>query len=207
MDSVRLLLRICWPMVFYGLLIDAASLLFRNLGGLACTFIGAVAAIPFLWKAYGGEKNREQRLSLRDGLMCVFGGIAACVLVNTLIRVSGIAGIFTGFSLVSEQFYRPPLWLQVCAMGVGIPLAEELVFRGLVFGTVRKNRSFGQAAVMSALLFGIYHGNVLQGAYGFFMGILLAWVMERRRTISAPVLMHMSANMTSVVMTLAWSMR
>ena len=58
-------------------------------------------------------------------------------------------------------------------------------------------------AVMSALLFGIYHGNVLQGAYGFFMGILLAWVMERRRTISAPVLMHMSANMTSVVMTLA----
>ena len=207
MDSVRLLLRICWPMVFYGLLIDAASLLFRNLGGLACTFIGAVAAIPFLWKAYGGEKNREQRLSLRDGLMCVFGGIAACVLVNTLIRVSGIAGIFTGFSQVSEQFYRPPLWLQVCAMGVGIPLAEELVFRGLVFGTVRKNRSFGQAAVMSALLFGIYHGNVLQGVYAFLMGLLFSWIMEREKTIGAPLVTHMAANFTSLAMTAVQGIR
>lgn len=192
---------LCWPILFYGLLTDTASLIFRDLVPLACTLIGAVSATPFLWKAYKKRGNQTRKLNLTEVLLCMAGGIGGCILVNTLIRASGIARVFTGFSEISPGLYGPPLWLQVCAMGVGIPIAEELVFRGLVFGKAREDRPFFQSAVLSALLFGIYHGNVLQGMYGFSMGILFAWVMERKKTILAPVFMHMSANLLSVAVT------
>lgn len=207
MEYVKTLWNLCWPILFYGLLTDTASLILRDLSPLACTLIGAAAAIPFLWKAYKKRGNQTRKLNLKEALLCMAGGIGACILVNTLISASGIARVFTGFSEISEQLYEPPLWLQVCAMGVGIPIAEELVFRGLVFGKAREDRPFFQSAVLSALLFGIYHGNVLQGIYGFFMGILFAWVMERKKTVLAPVFMHMSANLVSVAVTVIQNTR
>lgn len=201
MAYVSILWNLCWPILFYGFLVDIASLLFGELGSLAGTLIGAAAAIPFLWKAYRKRGYQTRKLHVTDILGCAAGGIGGCILVNTLIKVSGIARVCTGFSEVSPQLYGQPLWLQVCAMGVGIPIAEELVFRGLVFGKAREDRPFFQSAAISALLFGIYHGNVLQGIYGFFMGMPFAWVMERKKTILAPVFMHMSANLLSVAVT------
>lgn len=207
MDNLRTIWNLCWPIIFYGLLMDTVSLFFRDMGLLACTLIGAIAAVPFLWVIYVRGGDKAGKLSPASSFLCVAGGIGGCILVNTLIKVSRAARLFTGFSEVSAQMYESPLWLQICAMGVVVPAAEELVFRGLVFEKARKDWSFFRAAVMSALLFGIYHGNVLQGIYGFLMGVMFAWIMERKKTILAPVLMHMSANLTSVAVIMIESMR
>ena len=50
------------------------------------------------------------------------------------------------------------------------------------------------AAVVSSAFFGLYHGNWIQGIYGFFMGLFLSAAMERCRTVKAPVIMHLAAN-------------
>ena len=57
------------------------------------------------------------------------------------------------------------------------------------------------AIVISALIFGIIHGNVVQGIYAFIIGICLAYIYERYNTLLAAVLFHMSANLMSVIMT------
>ena len=82
-----------------------------------------------------------------------------------------------------------------------IPAAEELVFRGMVFLRLRKRYSFAVSAWVSAGVFGLYHGNLLQGIYGFVMGWILAWAMERKGTIKAAMAIHMAANIASVVLT------
>ncbi|MGN0465387.1 MAG: lysostaphin resistance A-like protein [Lachnospiraceae bacterium] len=55
------------------------------------------------------------------------------------------------------------------------PIAEELIFRGVIFQELRK---YGQVFAMtaSALFFGIYHGNLPQGIFAFAMGILFAYI-------------------------------
>ena len=50
------------------------------------------------------------------------------------------------------------------------------------------------AVMISALLFGLYHGNLVQGIYAFIMGCLLALVYEWTGSFVAPVLFHMIAN-------------
>jgi len=55
------------------------------------------------------------------------------------------------------------------------PIAEELIFRGYIQGVLSR---FGKkfAILCSALLFGIFHGNLVQTPYAFFAGLLLGYV-------------------------------
>ena len=46
----------------------------------------------------------------------------------------------------------------------------------------------------------LYHFNLVQGIYAFVLGILLCYVYEKYETILAPVLLHISANLTALIM-------
>lgn len=55
------------------------------------------------------------------------------------------------------------------------PISEELLFRGYV---LRSLRPYGKrfAILGSALLFGLFHGNLLQGPYAFLVGLILGYL-------------------------------
>lgn len=198
--------QVCWPVVFYGLMVDGASVLWgqSHLGAAAA---GAALAVPFLGYWYGSMKGKffdrdgRRRMRCGEGIFAFFLGIVLCCAVNTLIRLSPLPVLFPGFTEAAGEIYGWPFVWQAVAVGVVIPAAEELVFRGLVFGGLRRSHSFGFCACVSAAVFGWYHGNVVQGVYGVVMGLGLAWGMERKGTVAFPALMHMGANVTSVVLT------
>lgn len=50
--------------------------------------------------------------------------------------------------------------------------------------------------VFSGLIFGIYHGNLVQGIYAAFLGTVLAWTMEHTGTLLAPMIFHGIGNIT-----------
>ena len=68
---------------------------------------------------------------------------------------------------------------------------------------IRNNRHAGMrvympkmwAVLVSALLFGIYHGNMVQGTYGFLMGILFTLVYDRYKNFYLAVIMHVIVNL------------
>ena len=78
-------------------------------------------------------------------------------------------------------------------MGVGAPVAEEILFRGLI---LRKLQPYGKrfAIVLSALLFGIFHGNLVQIPYAFLVGLVLGYVAMEHNILWAMVL-HMFNNL------------
>lgn len=207
---IKLLWSLLCPMVFYGLFVDLFSLVFDQWDPLAATLAGALAAAPFLLWEYMRKPLFEKEgpgFDKKAAAFCVFAGIAGCFVVNTLIKMSWVSRLFPVFFRTAEALYQSPWQLQAVAIGVGIPVAEELVFRGLGFARLRKDMGFWKAAGLSAALFALYHGNVLQGIYGFFMGILFSWTMERERTIAAPLVTHMAANFTALTMTAVQGMR
>lgn len=77
------------------------------------------------------------------------------------------------------------------------PLAEELLFRGVLYGRLRRSFTVTQAAVISAAIFGIYHKNIVQGVYAALFGLLLAYTFEKTQTIWGCVIMHMMFNLSS----------
>lgn len=79
--------------------------------------------------------------------------------------------------------------LLVCAVA---PLAEELFFRGFVFGALRR-RGLPLAAGVSGVLFGLAH--VASSPIGFIvplavLGVLLCLVYERTGSLYPPIALH-----------------
>jgi len=73
------------------------------------------------------------------------------------------------------------------------PVWEELLFRGYILRTLRP---FGKrfAILGSALLFGVFHGNLLQTPYAVLVGLLLGYITVEYSLVWS-VLLHMFNNL------------
>lgn len=80
------------------------------------------------------------------------------------------------------------------------PLTEELIFRGIILHKASKALPFFGANLLQALLFGLYHGNIIQGIYAAFLGFLLGMIYHKFRTIFAPMLLHVFINAGSFLL-------
>lgn len=104
------------------------------------------------------------------------------------------------FQEVSQMQFDTPLWLGILSFGILAPLGEEFVFRGVVYGRLKKVSNVPVAVVVSGLLFGLFHGNLVQAVYATLLGIVLAIVYEIYDSILAPILFHAVANLFVYVM-------
>lgn len=136
------------------------------------------------------------------GLVFV-AGAAASIVLNNVLLYSGLYDLLSdsAFEQVSDVLYNGSFWVEIVSVGILTPVVEELLFRGLLYRRLRWLVNVKPAVVLSALTFALFHGNWLQGIYAFIMGILLAFVCERFHSVAAPALVHVGANLLSVVLT------
>ena len=134
-------------------------------------------------------------------LMLIGLGGALSLYGNLLL--ASLAQIFPidDFSDVIEQVESgKPLWLLILCMGILAPIAEETVFRWLIYLRLRDTFSILTAALVSSVFFGIYHGNIMQGIYAGILGMFFALALEMTGNIWSCVILHMSANIFSLVL-------
>lgn len=75
------------------------------------------------------------------------------------------------------------------------PIAEELLFRGFLFGNLRRHISFVLATIITSLLFALAHGQWNVGIDVFIVSLALCYLRERTGNIWAGVMLHMIKNM------------
>ncbi len=76
------------------------------------------------------------------------------------------------------------------------PTFEELVFRGLLFGTLRRKFRWGTAAVISAAIFALAHRYGLLGFAGvLWSGVIWAWAYEKTGSLLPGMLAHAVNNL------------
>ncbi|MEZ4386670.1 MAG: CPBP family intramembrane glutamic endopeptidase [Candidatus Krumholzibacteriia bacterium] len=94
--------------------------------------------------------------------------------------------------------------LAFLAAGVIAPLAEELVFRGLLYRAARQRWGPLEAAALTSLFFAIAHWEPwsLFGLVG--LGVLLCWLYERTGSLLVPMLAHGAHNVLSLALMLRW---
>jgi len=134
------------------------------------------------------------------GILFILGGCAALA-VNILFSLIGFTGSSEVYEQVAEKQFALPLWAGIILYGIVSPIAEEIVFRGIVYN--RMHRQYGKwiAIIGSALLFGLYHGNIVQALYGFMLGLLIAVLYEKYASFAVPVIIHSAANVFVYVVT------
>ena len=93
-----------------------------------------------------------------------------------------------------------PLWYLILLIGICAPVAEEMVFRLMLFFRLRDHRALSFSAVVSAAVFGVYHGSVVQGIYAGVLGLAFALMLEYTGFLTASCLLHIGANIWSLVL-------
>ncbi len=79
---------------------------------------------------------------------------------------------------------------------VFIPIMEEIVFRGLILNEIiNSTKNYRLAIVFQAVLFGIFHGNIVQGIYAFILGIVLGSIAYIFNSIYLSIIMHCIFNL------------
>lgn len=166
------------------------------------TLIADAAAFLLLFKLSKrikfGTLFTKPQLPASSAVMLVF---AILGIQGISIFVQGLVTQLTGYTGINEQLQNamsfgstPAVTVLFILYGVVLgPIFEELIFRGMVLGNCScVNRTFG--LVVSALLFGVFHGNFNQIFNAFLLGLVLGYAALKTRSLVVPIIMHIIAN-------------
>lgn len=207
---------IVYPVGMYYVAISVgiicAELVFgvSNESYMLCKTIGSVLALMFVLAEY--RKDTMLRfgsgIAFRPALQKVWNlaaaaGIMAClsIALNNLISMSPLVEISKEFQNASSAFYGSSMAMELIGSAFVTPVLEEVLHRGIVYKRLRQWMGFYPSVLVSALIFGALHFNVVQFLYAFLLGIVLAVFVEKTGYVYPAVIAHMTANAIAVIRT------
>lgn len=151
-----------------------------------------------------------------NGILMFLAGAAIGIALNNLLILSGLEDVSPGYQQVNQQLFSGGIYFELLGACLLTPFLEELLYRGVVYGRLcdlvildneektsrgKKRERYGRvtAMLLSALLFGVIHMNLVQFIYAGILGILLAWFMEKTGHFYGAFLAHMGANLMAVL--------
>ena len=85
-------------------------------------------------------------------------------------------------------------WKVIILTVVLAPINEECIMRGIILTRLKKNMAPVIAIIISAVYFGIFHLNIVQGIYAFVMGLFMAYIAYKYCSIIPSILFHAMFN-------------
>jgi membrane protease YdiL (CAAX protease family) len=82
------------------------------------------------------------------------------------------------------------------------PMAEEVLFRGILYGFLRRRVGVGWGMWVSAGVFGLIHMNAMTFPSLVLLGVLLVWLYELTGSLVAPVVAHAVFNLANLFLLL-----
>jgi membrane protease YdiL (CAAX protease family) len=157
---------------------------------------GALAGLPSL-------PGRDPAGAILSGIgWGLLAAVGAGLVATAVTAVLEALGITAESQVVEQAFYVVDPWLAVISGVLLAPIAEEVFFRGVAFNALLREGGRRWAYLGSAALFAIVHLDLAAAVPLFLLGLALAWVYERSRTLLAPIAMHVAINGLAVAVAL-----
>lgn len=126
-------------------------------------------------------------------LICIFmmyaGNIVGSIILTITQMVTGVSAVNPVMSYLTDD----NTVLKVLVVAVIGPVMEEFIFRKQV---IDRLLPYGEklALVTSALIFGLFHGNLSQFFYAAALGAVFGYVYIRTGRLRYPILYHVMIN-------------
>ena len=130
-------------------------------------------------------------------------GVAVQILVVPAIYLPLLAaGVDLDVAGPAEELFRDLGGVEKVAVAVGVvaaaPVAEELLFRGVLLRGLAHSIGARGAVWASALVFAASHFQAVQFPGLLAIGLTLAWLAQRTGGVAAPIVAHAAFNATTV---------
>lgn len=114
--------------------------------------------------------------------------------IGTLITMSSEKNNYFRNIIYHSQLQFILLLISICFL---TPIIEEIMYRRLLYVTLRKKMNMIWSLLISACIFGIFHfsGVVL----GFFFGLFLGYIYEKEQDILSNIIFHGIKNFVAII--------
>lgn len=167
-------------------------------------FVMLIIPILYAWyikadmkKLFSIEKPRIPEL-----VGAVFFMVGMTLLLNPLLVF--LIGKFPSLGEENESLSNlignAPFAASLFVVGILPALAEEVTFRGFLFGSLinKKKIPVWAACVLTAVIFAAYHMNLYQFIYVTILGLVMSYMIYNSKSIFVTALFHFLTNSTSV---------
>ncbi|HRJ73186.1 MAG TPA: CPBP family intramembrane metalloprotease [Terrimicrobiaceae bacterium] len=146
----------------------------------------------------------------RRVVLLALGGLAAAIPAIYFVHAVSMAGfgpdarpqpILQFFNTHTELPARLALILTAVVVA---PVSEEIIFRGYLYGVIRRYAGRWWAVVISAMLFAAIHGHLPSLAGLFVLAVALSLIYEASGSLWTSILMHAAFNSMTLIVSLAW---
>jgi CAAX protease family protein len=188
-------------------------------GGLFAFFFTGIVELAFvIAPAYYAAVRRGPGVTPRQGFAALglrstrlrgaivasvtgFVVIISCSLLYSFLLQAFKLPLHTNSDVLLQQAkYAPISTLALVAGAVLVaPICEEIFFRGFLFGGLLHRMNFWPAALLSAFLFALAHGDIGSFAVLFVIGLVLAVARWRVGSIWPGIVIHAANNATAAV--------
>lgn len=132
-------------------------------------------------------------------------GVGVVASYATTFLQLGLEAVGIGISMPEYEVPEtmPGIIIYVIALTVAPAFIEEIIFRGIVMQSLRR---FGDmfALVASALIFGIFHLNLIQMPYAFILGLCIGYFVMRTGSLWVGIMIHLVNNGVAVAFEFAY---
>jgi uncharacterized protein len=183
-----------------------------------CTVVGVLAVMPFFtiengiglsimytlsmlltlaagFSIRGNWKFENTPFSMPVILICVFTILSLQIVIEPL---SNLVPISQELVKILKGMKSQPYTFFLMAV-VAAPLLEEVLFRGIILDGYLKNYKPLHGILISAFLFGLIHGNLIQGMGAFALGVLFGWIYWKTKSLVTCVVLHAINNLIAFV--------
>jgi uncharacterized protein len=125
----------------------------------------------------------------------LLGVVVELLILGDLESLALRTRLFTGVG----EFSWPAFLLSLAGIGLIVPVAEELYFRGLLHGYLMPRTRLWPRLLLTSLIFGLAHFDSLAVVISsFILGLINALALEKTRSLWLPILIHAVTNLTGV---------
>jgi hypothetical protein len=183
-------------MVFFVAQAVAAAVIIgrgRATGAMVLIAFSIGGAITYALMRYVYAKAKTEGVPRISGAtnqpaLGIAGGLAAATAALLYLFVLQYLGLLDNAARDSRSYVSLGIWTVPLAV-VAAPVFEEFIFRGLIFGGLRRSFGLWPATLASAAVFAIVH-PALAIVPVFVLGVCAALVYERTRSLLAPMIVH-----------------
>lgn len=173
-----------------------------------------IVSLPIfgLWLYFGCGRKKPGSpfgvFTVKRVLTVVVCGLGLCIFANGFVMAGEYlfpAAIEAYAEMMENAQMGTSIWTIIASV-VLAPIGEELLCRGIIFhyaqrmmaGMKSKTAAFWAANAVQAFLFGVMHGNFVQGSYAFLLGLGLGWLRHRYDSLYPSMLGHFVVNFSSL---------
>ena len=131
----------------------------------------------------------------------IFMGICCWLFNSGVLNLVEEAGLFSNHFEYMNEILAPisqgSILISMITVGIIAPIAEEFLFRGVIYNTLNKKISIKWTIIIQAILFGVFHGNLVQGTYATLLGLIFGYVTYKTKSLWPAIIMHMANNLTA----------